>query len=98
MSDLDSNVSEVKYKNSKPKRISELEDGEYIIFEYSPTMGQYGLYYIIDAQHEFENVRFYSNKYLTDYIRLFNPKRRIPINITNGFINIHGYQKHVKLI
>jgi hypothetical protein len=83
--------------------IKHLLDGYYMIMEFEETKTRGGDTFIISAimvndnlpccTGENEKIKFYSDKYLTDYIHLKDPTKKFKILIANGVVNIEGYCK-----
>ena len=79
-------------------KIKDLLPGTYLIESYEPTKSLYGNTHLIAATHEsMEQVKFWSNRYLSDYITTRKPTKKFNIEYVNSKITIPGYTRIVKL-
>lgn len=80
-------------------KMKELLPGTYAVLSYEPTKSSYGLTYIITALHETnEQVKFFSNSFLSEYINSKKPHKKFVIECREGRVSIPGYSRIVNLI
>lgn len=80
-------------------KFRELLPGKYTVNSYEPTKSSFGNTHIIYATHESkEEIKFYSNVFLSDYIISKKPTKKFDIEFVNGRVNIIGYSRIVNLV
>jgi hypothetical protein len=76
----------------------DLIPGIYTVESYEPTKSTYGIQYLVTAEHESkEKVRFWSNRYLSEYICSRKPTKKFQIEYGDSKITIPGYSRKVIL-
>jgi hypothetical protein len=66
----------------------------YTVESYEPTKSAYGIQYLVTAEHESkEKVRFWSNRYLSEYICSRKPIEKFQIEYGDLKITIPGYSR-----
>jgi len=76
----------------------DLLPGSYTVESYEPTKSTYGLNYLVTAEHESkEQVKFWSNAFLSDFISSRKPTKKFKIEYVNSKITIPGYSRKVTL-
>lgn len=79
-------------------KVSELIPGEYKVLSYESKNTKYGESHIIEAEHEGgEKLSFWSNRYLSDYLSTYKPKRKFNIIVRDNIINIGNYTRKTVL-
>jgi len=80
-------------------KVKDLLPGLYIIESYEPTKSNYGINYLVNAENESkEQLKFWSNEFLTDFISSRKPNRKFKIEYVSSKITIFpGYSRKVIL-
>jgi hypothetical protein len=79
-------------------KVKDLLPGSYLIESYEPTKSSYGINYLVCAENESkEQLKFWSNGFLTDFISSRKPTRKFKIEYVNSKITIPGYSRKVIL-
>ena len=80
------------------KKTRDLIPGFYTIECYEPTKSNYGVNYLVTAEHESkERISFWSNMFLSDYITSRKPTKKFKIEYVDSKITIPGYSRKVIL-
>jgi len=73
-------------------KTKDLQPGLYTVESYEPTKSNYGVNYIVTAESESkQQVTFWSNGFLSDFISSRKPTRKFQIEYVNSKITIPGY-------
>ena len=80
-------------------KASEIPAGNYTITSYESRINKHGKYYLITAHKEDneEEIKFWSNGYLDQYIIEIAPTKKFKINVNEKQITIENYSRKVIL-
>lgn len=77
----------------------DLMPGAYTVESYEQTKSLYGINYLVSAKHESnEEVKFWSNGFLSNFISSRKPTKKFKIEYVNSKITIPGYSTKVTLL
>lgn len=80
------------------KKTRDLIPGFYTIECYEQTKSNYGVNYLVTAEHESkERISFWSNMFLSDYITSRKPTKKFKIEYVDSKITIPGFSRKVIL-